>query len=78
MSSKIADLPRFDTGNLRHNAWNRLQILNNLVESGRRNVADTYLKSFSKTQQEDMAEILIRIGDSNYETVHREIVNTIH
>ena len=44
MSSKIVDLPRFDTGNLRHDAWNRLQILNNLVESGRRNVADTYLR----------------------------------
>ena len=78
MSSKIADLPRFDTGNGRLDSWNRLQILNNLVQGGRRLVADTYLKSFSKEQQEGMAEILIRIGDSNYGTVHREIVNTIH
>lgn len=78
MSSKIEDLPRFDTGNERHDAWNRLQILNNLVISGRRAVADNYLKSFSKIQQEDMAEILIRISETSYSSVHREIVNTIH
>jgi len=78
MSSKIADLPRFDTGNGRLDSWNRLQILNNLVQGGRRLVADTYLKSFSKAEQEGMANTLIAIHDKGYEAVHRSVVVSIH
>ena len=78
MSSKIVDLPRFNTGNGRLDSWNRLQILNNLVQGGRRLVADTYLKSFSKEQQEGMATILIDIDEKGYEAVHRSVVVSIH
>ena len=78
MSSKIADLPRFNTGNVKHDAWNRLQVLNNLVQSGRRIVADTYLKSFTEVEQEGMANTLIAIHDKGYEAVHRSVVVSIH
>ena len=78
MSSRIVDLPRFNTGNGRLDAWNRLQTLNNLVQGGRRLVADTYLKSFSKAEQEGMANTLIAIQDKGYEAVHRSVVVSIH
>jgi len=78
MSSKIVDLPRFNTGNGRHDAWNRLQVINNLVQSGRRLVADSYLKSFTEAEQEGMANTLIAIHDKGYEAVHRSVVVSIH
>jgi hypothetical protein len=67
-----------DVKNMQLQAWNRLQVANNLVQDGRRDDSESYLALVSEGGQAAMGEMVKLIHAHGIEGVKRAIIRGIN